>query len=61
MKILEALAASGLRSIRFAKELKGVREIITNDLSRSAAESIRRNADHNGVSHLVTPSCDDAT
>ena len=45
--ILEALAASGLRSIRFSKELTGVKSIIANDWSRQAVESIQRNVRHN--------------
>lgn len=60
MTILEALSASGLRSIRYAKEVPGVREIIANDLSGTAASSIRANIAHNGVEHLVTTSHDDA-
>ena len=52
--ILEALAASGLRSIRFSKELTGVKSIIANDWSRQAVESIQRNVRHNQVEDLVT-------
>lgn len=58
--ILEALSASGLRSIRYAKEVPGVREIIANDISEKAASSIRANVAHNGVEHLVTTSHEDA-
>ncbi|CAG0896765.1 unnamed protein product [Darwinula stevensoni] len=61
LRILEALAASGLRSIRFAKEVEGIAEIIANDLSHSAVESITKNIKHNHVESLVTPSCKDAT
>jgi tRNA (guanine26-N2/guanine27-N2)-dimethyltransferase len=60
LTILEALSASGLRSIRYAKEVPGVREIIANDLSDVAVSSIRDNVVHNGVEHLVTTSHDDA-
>ena len=60
LTILEALSASGLRSIRYAKEVPGVREIIANDLSDVAVSSIRSNVAHNGVEHLVTTSHDDA-
>jgi tRNA (guanine26-N2/guanine27-N2)-dimethyltransferase len=60
LTILEALSASGLRSIRYAKEVPGVREIIANDLSDVAVSSIRANVAHNGVEHLVTTSHDDA-
>ena len=60
VKILEGLAASGLRSIRFAKELTGVARIVANDWSRQAVESIERNAEHNKVRHLVEPHNGDA-
>ncbi|XP_069692231.1 tRNA (guanine(26)-N(2))-dimethyltransferase [Periplaneta americana] len=60
LTILEALSASGLRSIRYAKEVPGVKEIVANDISEKAAASIRANVSHNGVDHLVTTSHDDA-
>lgn len=60
LRILEALSASGLRSVRYAKEIPGVKEIIANDLSRQAVESIKLNAKHNNVENLVTPSHSDA-
>ena len=54
-RILEALSATGLRSIRYAKEIKcpgdqGSRlEITANDLSKRAYDSIKRNVELNGV------------
>lgn len=60
MRILEALSATGLRSIRYAKEVAGVREIVANDLSKHAVESIRENVQHNKVDHLIKPSHADA-
>lgn len=60
IRILEGLAASGLRSVRFALEVPGVREIVTNDFSKAAVEFIRKNATHNQVEHLITPSHNDA-
>ncbi|KDN36662.1 TRM-domain-containing protein [Tilletiaria anomala UBC 951] len=41
--ILEALAATGLRSIRYAKEIDNIRFILANDLSAPAIETMRRN------------------
>lgn len=51
IKILEALSASGLRSIRYAKEIGSdlVDSIVANDLSEDAVESIRRNTEFNKV------------
>ncbi|XP_052864542.1 tRNA (guanine(26)-N(2))-dimethyltransferase [Anopheles cruzii] len=60
LRILEALSATGLRSIRYAKEVRGVREVIANDLSKSAVESIEQNVKHNGLENLITPSFNDA-
>lgn len=53
---MEALSATGLRSIRYAKEVPGIKQIIANDLSSAAVKSIRRNVVLNEVEHLVTAS-----
>eukprot|EP01080_Neovahlkampfia_damariscottae_P004843 gene4843-8428_t len=50
MKILEGLSATGLRSIRYWKEIKNVKEIVANDLSEDAVEEIKRNLQFNEVS-----------
>ncbi|XP_016987859.1 probable tRNA (guanine(26)-N(2))-dimethyltransferase [Drosophila rhopaloa] len=60
LRILEALAATGLRSIRYAQEIAGVRQIVANDLSRQAVESIKTNVRHNKVEELIEPSHSDA-
>ncbi|KAF7793124.1 hypothetical protein EIP86_004233 [Pleurotus ostreatoroseus] len=54
--ILEALSATGLRSIRYAKEISSVKYVIANDLSPSAAEAMRRNVELNGLG--PTPATD---
>jgi tRNA (guanine26-N2/guanine27-N2)-dimethyltransferase len=61
VRILEALSATGLRSIRYAKEISGIKEIIANDISERAVASIDKNVKANNVSDLVTPSHSDAT
>jgi tRNA (guanine26-N2/guanine27-N2)-dimethyltransferase len=61
ISMCEALAASGLRSVRFGLEIPGVKEIIANDLDNSAVEYIKKNVAHNNISHLVTPSKKDAS
>ncbi|XP_030564873.1 probable tRNA (guanine(26)-N(2))-dimethyltransferase [Drosophila novamexicana] len=60
LRILEALAATGLRSIRYAQEIAGVRQIIANDLSKQAVKSIKTNVRHNAVEHLIETSHADA-
>ncbi|XP_055595180.1 tRNA (guanine(26)-N(2))-dimethyltransferase [Uranotaenia lowii] len=60
LRILEALAATGLRSVRYANEIPGVKEIVANDYSKSAVESIEENVQHNKLEHLITPSFNNA-
>ncbi|XP_042884533.1 probable tRNA (guanine(26)-N(2))-dimethyltransferase isoform X2 [Penaeus japonicus] len=61
IRILEALAASGLRSIRYAHEVGGVKEIVANDFSKQAVECMERNITHNKVEDIVTSSFSDAS
>lgn len=61
ISILEALSATGLRSIRYAKEIPGIKQIIANDLSEQAVADIKRNVEDNQVLDIVTPNHDDAT
>lgn len=60
IKILEALSATGLRAIRYAREIPHVKEVVANDLLPDAVESIKRNVEFNNVEHLVKPNLDDA-
>jgi tRNA (guanine26-N2/guanine27-N2)-dimethyltransferase len=55
------LSATGLRSIRYAKEISGVTEVIANDLSKHAVEMIKKNIEDNNMQHIVTPNHADAT
>lgn len=52
-KILEALSATGLRSIRYAKEVPYATEIIANDFSESAIINMKRNIEHNKLENLI--------
>jgi tRNA (guanine26-N2/guanine27-N2)-dimethyltransferase len=59
--LLEALSASGLRSIRYFKEIEGLKQIIANDLSLDAVDEIKRNLEYNEVSEKdVIPNHGDA-
>uniref|UniRef100_G1RRE0 tRNA (guanine(26)-N(2))-dimethyltransferase n=1 Tax=Nomascus leucogenys TaxID=61853 RepID=G1RRE0_NOMLE len=60
LHVLEGLAASGLRSIRFALEVPGLRSVVANDASARAVDLIRQNVQLNDVAHLVQPSQADA-
>lgn len=61
LRVLEGLAASGLRSVRFALEVPGLHSVTANDFSTKAAALIARNAEYNGVNHLLKASCRDAS
>uniref|UniRef100_A0A665VYN1 tRNA (guanine(26)-N(2))-dimethyltransferase n=1 Tax=Echeneis naucrates TaxID=173247 RepID=A0A665VYN1_ECHNA len=61
LRVLEGLAASGLRSVRFALEVPGLQSVTANDFSAKAAALIARNAQYNGVEHLLQASCRDAS
>ncbi|XP_054718129.1 tRNA (guanine(26)-N(2))-dimethyltransferase-like [Uloborus diversus] len=61
VRILEALAASGLRSIRFAKEIESNLKILANDRDRQAFSSMQRNVKHNKVEDVVEPCNEDAS
>ncbi|KAJ4487917.1 N2 N2-dimethylguanosine tRNA methyltransferase [Lentinula aciculospora] len=47
--ILEALSATGLRSIRYAKEIPLVKHVLANDLSTTAVAAMKRNVELNSL------------
>ncbi len=49
IRILEALSATGLRSIRYFKEVPHVASVIANDMDPAAVNTIRTNVLHNGL------------
>lgn len=59
-KMLDALSASGLRALRYGHELPFVTSIKANDLSASAAASIKQNVEHNGLQDIIEVTNDDA-
>ncbi|CAG7815273.1 unnamed protein product, partial [Allacma fusca] len=54
VNILEAMAASGIRSIRYAKEIDNVDSILANDFSQQAVESLKENCKLNGTSKVLS-------
>ncbi|PGH32157.1 N2,N2-dimethylguanosine tRNA methyltransferase [[Emmonsia] crescens] len=58
--ILDALSATGLRALRYAKEIPFTTRIVANDLSPDAIESMKLNIQHNGVGDVVVPNIGDA-
>lgn len=61
IRILEALSATGLRSIRFALEIEGLKEVVANDISAQAVDAIKRNVAHNNASDIVKTNHGDAS
>ena len=61
LRILEALAASGIRSMRYALEIDNCLEVIANDFDIKAVELIELNKRFNNVEHIVKSNHDDAT
>ncbi|KAK1268970.1 putative tRNA (guanine(26)-N(2))-dimethyltransferase 1 [Acorus gramineus] len=47
-RVLEALAASGLRAIRYAREVDGIGQVIALDNDKASVEACQRNIQFNG-------------
>lgn len=58
--ILDALSASGLRAIRYAKEIPFASAIVANDLLPDAVEAIDLNIEHNNLKEKVYSHVGDA-
>jgi tRNA (guanine26-N2/guanine27-N2)-dimethyltransferase len=58
--ILDALSATGLRALRYAKEIPFATNIVANDLSQASVESIELNIKHNQVEDKVQSNLGDA-
>ncbi len=62
LRIFEALSASGLRSIRYFKEIPNIASIHVNDLDPAAVAAIKRNIQFNELPlDKVVPTLGDAT
>ena len=49
VRVLEALSATGLRAVRYAREIEGLGAVVANDFSAEAVEAIKRNVEFNGL------------
>jgi tRNA (guanine26-N2/guanine27-N2)-dimethyltransferase len=56
--ILDALAASGLRSMRYWKEIPGIHHVTINDLDPAAVERAHATLVYNDLKSFLTDSCD---
>jgi tRNA (guanine26-N2/guanine27-N2)-dimethyltransferase len=55
IKVCDALSASGIRGLRYAKEVKGVKAVTLNDKNPAAVSVIKRNIKLNKLSKLCKP------
>ena len=49
VSILEALAATGLRSVRYMKEIQPMHKLLANDIDPTATELMKQNFEFNGL------------
>jgi tRNA (guanine26-N2/guanine27-N2)-dimethyltransferase len=60
VSVCEPLAGCGVRGIRFAVEVRGIRKIVLGDINPKAAELAHLNVKRNNLSSLVEVSNEDA-
>ncbi|MQL69096.1 hypothetical protein Taro_001423 [Colocasia esculenta] len=48
LRVLEALAASGLRSLRYAREIEGIGQVVALDNDKVSVEACKKNIQFNG-------------
>jgi len=60
VSVCEPLAGCGVRGIRFAVEVKGVRKVVLNDLNAEAAKLTRFNVERNKLMGCVSVANEDA-
>lgn len=58
--ILDALSATGLRALRYAKEIPFTSSVVANDMNPNATKSMALNIAHNGLTSKITPNTGDA-
>lgn len=47
INVLEALSATGLRSVRYMKEIESLKSLVANDIDPTATELMRKNFEFN--------------
>jgi tRNA (guanine26-N2/guanine27-N2)-dimethyltransferase len=53
VNVCEPLAGCGVRGIRLALEIEGIKQVFLNDINEKAMQLTRKNAEENGVKELV--------
>ena len=60
ISICEPLAGCGIRGIRFAKEVEGVKKVLINDINKKAYQLAKYNIQINGLTEKVKAKNEDA-
>ena len=61
IRVLDALTASGLRALRYIKEVEEVQSVVANDFDPQAVAALRENVRRNGLTEdVIVPSVGDA-
>ena len=60
ISVCEPLAGCGIRSVRFAMEVEGVRKVVVNDINPQAAELAKLNVERNKLTEQVSVTNEDA-
>jgi len=60
ISVCEPLAGCGIRSVRFAMEVEGVRKVVINDINPQAAELAELNVEHNKLTEHIIVTNEDA-
>jgi tRNA (guanine26-N2/guanine27-N2)-dimethyltransferase len=60
ISVCEPLAGCGIRSVRFAMEVEGVRKVVVNDINPQAAELAKLNVERNQLTEHVSVTNEDA-
>jgi len=60
MKICDALAGTGIRGLRYAKEIKGIKKVFLNDKNPLAIKLIKKNVRENKLSKKCITNWEDA-
>jgi tRNA (guanine26-N2/guanine27-N2)-dimethyltransferase len=59
-RILDALSATGLRALRYAKEIPFVTNVVANDMNPNAIKAMGLNVTHNDLEGVIHPNVGDA-
>ncbi len=60
ISVCEPLTSSGIRGIRFAAEVKGVKQVLINDINEKAIQLASHNVQMNGLNGKITMQNEDA-